>query len=156
MFRLLCIAAAALVGTVSSTVEMPRRRGEAPPAVCSNYTIANSTTGLVDRKTMLKAVPCSNSTHCCSLCSAEPKCVAFTYTHKSCRMTSFPSPHHDHGPVFSGQSSRPVPPGPPPGPSPSPPTPVNPPNHPNYCKGKPGKCKNVLYFISDDMRADWG
>jgi len=133
--------------------------GAAPASAtstCPGYAIANSTTGLVDSGSMLKAAACSGPAECCALCTAEPKCVAFTFragTKDACRMTSFPSPHHDPDGVFSGQSTtRPAPPPPPP-----PRPPVNPPapKYPGYCKGKPGKCKNVVYFLADDMRADW-
>jgi len=36
-------------------------------------------------------------------------------------------------------------------PPPAPPVPF-----PLYCKAGKGKCKNVLYFVADDMRSDWG
>ena len=56
-----------------------------------------------------------------------------------------------HAAKYTSGSSVPLPPTPP---TPGPPAP---PKHPTYCTqgaGK-GKCKNVLYFVSDDMRSDW-
>ena len=128
---------------------------------CADFDIANSSTGLVDSKTLLAAVNASDPTDCCSKCTAEPKCVAFTFTYATvapCRMTSSPYPHIDHHKVFSGQSkTRPpvVLPTPAPGPKPPKPGPNPfPPKYPDYCKTN--KCHNVLYILSDDMRADWG
>ena len=56
-----------------------------------------------------------------------------------------------HAAKYASGSSVPLTP---PSPTPGPPSP---PKHPTYCTqgaGK-GKCKNVLYFVSDDMRSDW-
>ena len=122
---------------------------------CGDFTLSSN--GMVDGPSMLKAVNATDVTACCRICTSTEQCVAFTFTEaKSCRMTSWPYPHAGHEKRQSGVSkSRNPPPGPSPAPTPPgpPPTPI-PPAHPRYCKQN--KCKNVLYFLADDMRADWG
>lgn len=96
--------------------------------------------------------------HSCAACAATPQCAAFTFQppqkgKSNCRMTD--AAHiMPHAASFPSGSAVPLPP---PTPTPPPPTPPTPPKFPNFCTtgaGK-GKCKNVLYFVADDMRADW-
>ena len=61
MLLLLAVVAAA----VSTAVAIQ------PLPTCSGYNIANSTTGLVDGRYLLKAAPCTTPTHCCALCTAS-------------------------------------------------------------------------------------
>jgi hypothetical protein len=122
---------------------------------CTDFTLTEE--GMVDAESMLNASAAADVTACCALCTLDPACVAFTFQvhRQSCRMTSWPSPHSGGDLVQSGVSkSRKSPPGPPPPGPPAPPPPPTPPRYPRYCATH--DCKNVLYFLADDMRADWG
>ena len=93
---------------------------------------------------------------CCSLCTAQQKCQAWTFHAPSkggCYLSDSVDCRAVPGAV-GGCKKPPCKTAPPPGPAPAPPAPPEPPKFPNFCKDK--KCKNVLYFVADDMRADWG
>jgi hypothetical protein len=144
-----------LLGTAAPTID-------GASSSCADFTLTGK--GMVDSESMLNATSAADVAVCCTLCTQDPACVAFTFQihEKSCRMTSRPSPHQNKpgNPVQSGVSkSRRPPPGPPgpgpPAPPPPPPLPPpTPPKYPKYCATH--DCKNVLYFLADDMRADWG
>ena len=126
-------------------------------ATCPDTLFHNQ--GIVDSTFLIKAVDNVTSTDvCCALCADTPKCTAWTLQDqgaKQCRMTNCPMKHKASN-VVSGLSNRPVDPACQPTPAPT--APPVPPPFPDYCTtgaGK-GKCRNVLYFIADDMRADWG
>eukprot|EP00041_Stephanoeca_diplocostata_P018983 m.402447 g.402447 ORF g.402447 m.402447 type:complete len:633 (-) comp21178_c0_seq8:277-2175(-) len=109
---------------------------------CPTYTIVDNV-GLVNGDKLLKQVSAVDVSDCCSACNSTTGCGAFTFNSKdkTCRMTTLEnmSSHHVAG-VVSGKRSSP---------SPVP--------FPDYCKSSSGKkCHNVLYFVADDMRADWG
>ena len=95
---------------------------------------------------------------CCALCAADAKCAAWTY-HATERHSCYLSDAVDCRRV-AGAVAGCKPPckhsGPPSPPSPPPPGPPPPVPFPNFCKGKGVKCKNILYFVADDMRSDWG
>ena len=155
------LVAATLLLAAGSAAVVNTTAALASAGNCSDYALSSN--GMVDAASMLKAVDAADVTACCAICTDYTPCVAFTFNEaaKSCRMTAWPYQHSAKpGTVQSGVSnSRKPPPGPPPspspGPSPGPPRPSpTPPAHPTYCKQN--KCKNVLYFLADDMRADWG
>lgn len=105
---------------------------------------------------------------CCQACLDDKQCVCFTLNHDSkrgndtevlgtnttgtCRLKSNVA-QKTHGHCTSGLSGRPLPPAPPPPGPPGPPAPPLPPANTSYCQHN--KCRNVLYLVADDMRADW-
>jgi len=140
---LIPLVAGSLVATASSST-------------CPGYATVVNNTGYVNGEHLLKPpLPAATFGACCAACKAAAGCGALTYTKGgSCRLTAAKYAY-SHGVAGARSASlAPMPPAPPPPAPPSPPSPPpSPPPFPDYCKGK--KCKNVLYLLADDMRADW-
>ena len=96
--------------------------------------------GVVIGTHLLKQVAATAFSQCCAACRST--CGGLTFNGKTCSMTTIgnASAHPVKGAVSATI------PAPPPTPAPIP--------LPNYCRGK--TCRNVLYFVADDMRSDWG
>ncbi len=166
---LLCAAAAFTLVSSSSVVVSPDDATGAAAScpVIEKNTCYPSSCDIV----RLTGAPAASAGACCAACQANPKCVTFTLnfdghphaeevlTHDFSQVTQESYcilkgclNRKTHGNCTSGQTGRPIP-NPKPGPPAPPPVPPPPPSNTTWCKKN--KCRNVLYLLSDDMRADW-
>lgn len=95
---------------------------------------------------------------CCAACASDPKCEAWTFHRQQAKGGCFLDSAVDCRTVSGAAAGCKKPPcktGPAPAPAPAPappPPPPTPPKFPDFCKGTGKKCKNVLYFVADDVR----
>lgn len=146
--------APALLGLIlgACTLVVRSTGAAATLAVCSAGPIHNGT-GCTMNKYATPRSP--NATACCSLCAADKRCRAWTFhrDQEQCYLGEKADCRRVGGAVGGCKHPCAAPAPAPPAPVPGPPPPIP---FPTYCKGKDKKCKNILYFVSDDMRSDWG
>jgi len=129
----------------------------APPMCASGGAGMNGTGCTMSPYSKPKA---ASADACCALCAADERCAAWTFhtgsSMGSCYLDTAADCRKVGGGAVGGCKSSPCRVGPPPPPPAPPPPPPKPVPFPDYCKGKGTTCKNILYLVSDDMRADWG